>query len=75
MCSGLAEHLGVDRNLVRILAFVLLLFTWPLALLAYLIAYIAIPWRPDVPTYRPWGAVLILVVGLAAMAALVVLLR
>ncbi|MGE3285824.1 MAG: PspC domain-containing protein [Pseudonocardia sp.] len=43
VCAGLAERLGVDPLLVRIAVVVLGLFSWGIALLAYVIAWVVIP--------------------------------
>jgi len=52
VCSGLADWLGLDVRLVRVLAAILVLIT-PWTLLAYLVASFAIPERrPDEPRVR-----------------------
>ena len=43
VCAGLADYLGVDVNLVRLLAVVLTLFTAGTGILAYLVAWAVIP--------------------------------
>src|ERR671916_2132963 len=52
VCSGLADHLGIDVAVMRVTAVVLALVT-PAALIAYLVASVAIPERrPDQPRVR-----------------------
>jgi phage shock protein PspC (stress-responsive transcriptional regulator) len=43
VCSGLADYLGVDVNLVRVAAVVGLVFSLGAALVAYLAAWILMP--------------------------------
>jgi len=43
VCGGLADYLGMDVNLVRILVVLLTLFTAGTAILAYLVAWAVIP--------------------------------
>jgi len=43
VCSGLADYLGVDVTLMRLLAVVAVIFTGGTALLAYLAAWILVP--------------------------------
>ena len=43
VCSGLADHLGVDVTLMRILAVAAVVFTGGAALVAYLAAWILMP--------------------------------
>ena len=47
VCSGLAEYFDIDVTIIR-LAWVIALFCAGAGLLAYLIAAIVIPVRPDV---------------------------
>ncbi len=52
VCSGLADHLGIDVTVMRTAAVVLALIT-PLALIGYLVAWVAVPERPpDRPRVR-----------------------
>ena len=52
VCSGLADHLGIDVTVMRVVAVVLALVT-PAALIAYLVASVALPERPpDQPRVR-----------------------
>ena len=52
VCSGLADHLGIDVTVMRVTAVVLALVTH-LALIAYLVASVALPERPaDQPRVR-----------------------
>src|SRR5918997_1683376 len=52
VCSGLADHLGIDVAVMRVTAVVLAIVT-PAALIAYLVASVAIPERrPDQPRVR-----------------------
>jgi phage shock protein C len=46
VCGGLAEYLGVDATLVRIIAVVIALLPGP-AFIAYLLAWVLIPEGPD----------------------------
>jgi phage shock protein C len=43
VCAGLADYLGMDVNLVRLLVAVVTLFTAGTAILAYLVAWAVIP--------------------------------
>jgi phage shock protein C len=43
VCAGLADYLGLDVNLVRLLVAVVTLFTAGTAILAYLVAWAVIP--------------------------------
>ncbi len=43
VCGGLADYLGMDVNLVRILVVLLTLFTAGTGILAYLVAWAVIP--------------------------------
>ena len=52
VCSGLADHLGIDVTVMRVAAVGLALIT-PAALIAYLVAAVAVPERrPDQPRVR-----------------------
>lgn len=67
VCSGLGENLGIDRNLVRVLAVLLFLFTGPILIIAYLVTYIVLRWRLDTGPYRSWFRVVV-VVGILAVS-------
>jgi phage shock protein PspC (stress-responsive transcriptional regulator) len=43
VCAGLAEYIGMDVNLVRVIAALLTLFTAGTGVLAYAVAWIVIP--------------------------------
>jgi phage shock protein C len=43
VCGGLADYLGMDVNLVRVLVVLLTLFTAGTGILAYLVAWAVIP--------------------------------
>ena len=43
VCGGLARYLGVDATLVRVLAVLLAVFTFPAAIIAYLVAWAVMP--------------------------------
>jgi phage shock protein C len=46
VCQGFAEYAGLDVTLVRIIALLLAIFTFPLAEVAYVIAWIVMPEAP-----------------------------
>lgn len=43
VCGGIARYLGVDPTLVRVVAVVALVFTFPATLIAYLLAWAIMP--------------------------------
>lgn len=43
VCAGLAEYLEMDVNLVRIITALVVLLTFPMGLIAYLIAWLIVP--------------------------------
>ncbi len=43
VCGGLARYFGVDPSLVRVLAVVAAVFTFPAALIAYAVMWAVIP--------------------------------
>jgi phage shock protein C len=47
VCAGVADYLGVDVTLIRILAIIALLWFNVLALVAYLVLGFMLPTRPD----------------------------
>lgn len=51
VCAGIAEYLGIDPTLIRLLWAVVTLFTVGTGLLAYIICAIIIPEMPDGETY------------------------
>ena len=53
VCAGLADHLGVDRTIVRIAAAVLLLVAPPAVLLAYVLMYYLLPWDDEAAAFGP----------------------
>lgn len=51
VCAGIAEYLGIDPTLIRLLWAVVTLFTVGTGVLAYIICAIIIPEMPDGETY------------------------
>ncbi|RMG20085.1 MAG: PspC domain-containing protein [Methanobacteriota archaeon] len=47
VCGGLAKHLNMDPDLVRILTVLLFLFTGGSILIAYIVAALLIPYDPN----------------------------
>ena len=43
VCGGLARYFGIDPTLVRVLAVLLAVFTFPAAIIAYLVAWAVMP--------------------------------
>ena len=43
VCGGLARYFGVDATLVRVLAVLLAVFTFPAAIIAYIVAWAVMP--------------------------------
>ena len=43
VCGGLARYFGLDPTLVRVLAVLLAVFTFPAAIIAYIVAWVVIP--------------------------------
>lgn len=43
VCGGLARYFGLDPTLVRVLAVLLAIFTFPAAIIAYIVAWAVIP--------------------------------
>lgn len=43
VCAGIADYFGLDPTLVRVLAVLLAVFTFPAAVIGYLIAWAVIP--------------------------------
>jgi len=43
VCGGLARYFGVDATLVRVLAVLLAIFTFPAAIIAYIVAWAVVP--------------------------------
>jgi phage shock protein C len=43
VCGGIARYLGVDPTLVRVLAVIAAVFTFPAALIAYAVMWAVIP--------------------------------
>ncbi len=52
VCGGLAAYMDVDPTLVRVIWLVLAFLPFPGAILAYIIAWIAMP-KEDIPHYSP----------------------
>jgi signal transduction histidine kinase len=53
VCSGLADHLGLDVRIVR-LAFVLLIVAGGLGVAAYAAFWVLVPQRDEAPSRRDW---------------------
>lgn len=49
VCGGIAEYLGWDSTLVRLLALVAVLVTLPVSVVVYIVAWIIMPQAPN-----PW---------------------
>jgi phage shock protein C len=43
VCGGLARYFGLDPTLVRVLAVLLAVFTFPAAIIAYIVAWAVMP--------------------------------
>ena len=43
MCGGIARYLDVDATLVRVLATIAIVFTFPAGLIAYAVAWAVMP--------------------------------
>ncbi|HEX9033643.1 MAG TPA: PspC domain-containing protein [Streptosporangiaceae bacterium] len=43
VCSGVADYVGMDVNLLRVIVAIVTLFTLPLGVLAYAVAWAVIP--------------------------------
>lgn len=43
VCAGLAEYFDMDVNLVRIITALVVLLTFPMGLIAYLVAWLIVP--------------------------------
>ena len=43
VCGGLARYFGIDPTLVRVLAVIALVFTFPAGLIGYLLAWAIMP--------------------------------
>lgn len=47
VCAGLADYFNADTALVRIAAILMFLFAMPFTIIAYIVAAIVIPTRPE----------------------------
>lgn len=47
VCGGLGEYADIDPALIRIFLVILIVFSWGMFLLIYIIAWIIIPPAPD----------------------------
>jgi phage shock protein C len=47
VCGGLGEYADIDPSLIRIFLVILIVFSWGMFLLIYIIAWIIIPQAPD----------------------------
>ena len=43
VCAGVADYVGMDVNLLRVISALVILFTLPLGVLAYAVAWAVIP--------------------------------
>lgn len=50
VCAGLADYFAVDVTLVRVITALLVIFTFPAALLAYFVMWLLIPARGRMPS-------------------------
>jgi phage shock protein PspC (stress-responsive transcriptional regulator) len=53
VCAGLADHLGLDRTLVRVLAVVATVLGFGSVVIAYLVAWVIVPKDVDVYGFSP----------------------
>lgn len=47
VCGGLGEYADIDPTLIRIFLVILIVFSWGMFLLIYIIAWIIMPPAPD----------------------------
>jgi len=47
VCGGLGEYADIDPALIRIFLVILIVFSWGMFLLIYIIAWIIVPPAPD----------------------------
>lgn len=47
ICGGLAEYANIDPSIIRLVWVVLIVFSWGLFLLVYIVAWIIIPVSPE----------------------------
>lgn len=48
VCGGIGEYLAIDSTVIRII-FLVLLFTPPVGIVAYIVGWIIMPKEPEVP--------------------------
>lgn len=48
VCGGIGEYLGIDSTVIRII-FLVLLFTPPVGIVAYIVGWIIMPKEPPLP--------------------------
>lgn len=53
VASGIADHLGADATLLRVLTVLVVIFTFPLGLIAYLVMWAIIPPKPPEQAVAP----------------------
>ncbi|WP_298518187.1 PspC domain-containing protein [uncultured Nocardioides sp.] len=56
VCAGLADHFGIDRTLVRLLAVVVAVLGFGSVIIAYLVAWLIVPKDVDVYSATPTPA-------------------
>lgn len=47
VCGGLAEYFGIDANIVRVIAVILLLPGWLPGFLPYVVLWVVVPENPE----------------------------
>lgn len=47
ICGGLGEYADIDPSLIRIFLVILIVFSWGMFLLIYIIAWMIVPEAPD----------------------------
>ncbi|CAH0118232.1 MULTISPECIES: PspC domain-containing protein [unclassified Paenibacillus] len=55
LCGGLAEMLGMDSTLIRVLVVILTVFTGGTVLFIYIVASLVVPKEPTYPPFGPFG--------------------
>lgn len=55
VCAGLAEYMNVDVTVVRVVAALLVVFTFFAALFAYLLMWAIVPVKPAAPVTPPYA--------------------
>jgi len=55
ICGGLGEYADIDPTLIRLLLVILVVFSWGMFLLIYIVAWIIIPEQEDEFTVQKTG--------------------